>query len=64
MSSTARRIMAETGQDCPATGLWESTCAPGVRATFYQGDIMPPCEGKAVVWELVQPGPGAVPPQC
>jgi hypothetical protein len=45
--------MAETGQDCPATGLWEATCRPGEYATFYRGDIIPPREGRAVVWELV-----------
>ncbi|MBI5519899.1 MAG: hypothetical protein HY916_07555 [Desulfovibrio sp.] len=53
MHSAIRRVMAETGQDCPATGLWEATCRPGEYATFYRGDIIPPREGRAVVWELV-----------
>lgn len=45
--------MAKTGEDCPETGIWEVANRPTAQALMLKGNIMPPYEGKTVVWRLV-----------
>lgn len=45
---------ARTGEDCPETGLWEVVGHPTAQALMVKGNIMPPYNGKTVVWRLVQ----------
>jgi hypothetical protein len=44
---------ARTGEICPESGVWQpigySTTAP-----IAEGNRMPPCDGKAVTWKLIQ----------
>lgn len=44
---------ARTGERCPESGVWRpqgySTTAP-----IAKGNVMPPYDGRAVTWSLVQ----------
>ena len=45
---------ARTSEKCPESGVWKSLDAPRSTAPIAKGNIMPPHNGKAVVWELIR----------
>lgn len=46
-------MTAETGQKCPASGVWQVVGYPTTTAPIAIGNVMPPYLGKAVTWELL-----------
>lgn len=44
---------ASTGQKCPESGIWKSQDNPSTTAPIAIGNIMPPHNRKAVVWQLI-----------
>lgn len=50
--------LAHTGDDCPATGAWVVDGLPESSATMVKGNIMPPYDGKSVVWRYLGSGQG------
>jgi hypothetical protein len=48
--------MLFTGQHCPQSGLYRSTCECATETTFDQGDILPPCRNHGHVhWHFLRP---------
>ena len=47
-------MTASTGQICPASGIWEVVEKPSTTAPIAKGNRMPPYNGKAVTWQLIQ----------
>ena len=45
---------AKTGEICPESGVWQSMDTPSTTAPIAKGDRMPPHNGKAVTWKLIQ----------
>jgi len=45
---------AKTGENCPESGVWESQDSPSTTAPISEGNNMPPHNGKAVTWKLIQ----------
>lgn len=45
---------AKTGEKCPESGVWQSMDSPSTTAPIAKGDTMPPHNGKAVTWKLIQ----------
>ena len=45
---------ARTGETCPESGVWRSQSNPSTTAPIAKGNRMPPYDGKAVTWVLVQ----------
>jgi hypothetical protein len=45
---------AKTGEICPESGVWEVVGTPSTTAPIAKGNKMPPYDGKAVVWKLIQ----------
>lgn len=45
---------ATTGQLCPESGVWKSQDAPSTTAPIAKGNKMPPHNGKAATWKLIQ----------
>lgn len=45
---------ARTGERCPESGVWKSEDNPSTTAPIAQGNVMPPHNGRAVVWVLIQ----------
>ena len=45
---------ARTGQICPESGVWKVVGFPTTTAPIAKGNKMPPYQGKAVTWELIQ----------
>lgn len=43
-----------TGQECPESGVWKVVGTPSTTAPIAKGNIMPPYNGQAVWWELIQ----------
>lgn len=46
--------IAHTGENCPESGVWESQDRPSTTAPISVGNKMPPHNGKAVAWKLIQ----------
>ena len=46
----------QTGQKCPASGIWSPNCQ-GKQIALSVGETFPPCNHcrRAVTWTLVQP---------
>lgn len=44
---------AKTGEICPESGVWK-TKTPGTTAPIAKGNRMPPYNGHAVTWILIQ----------
>lgn len=51
---TAFGTKAHTGQTCPESGVWKVVGYPSTTAPVAKGNVMPPYNGKAVTWELIQ----------
>jgi len=45
---------ARTGETCPESGVWEAQPTPSTTAPIAKGNRMPPYDGKAVTWKLIQ----------
>jgi hypothetical protein len=45
---------ARTGQICPESGVWKVVTAPSTTAPIAKGNTMPPYNGGAVSWRLIQ----------
>lgn len=45
---------ARTGENCPESGVWKVVGTPSTTAPIAKGNKMPPYDGKAVTWELIQ----------
>lgn len=43
-----------TGDICPESGVWRVEGIPTTTAPIAEGNRMPPCYGKAVIWVLAQ----------
>ncbi len=45
---------AKTSEKCPASGKWKSNDTPSTTAPIAKGNVMPPHNGKAVSWTLME----------
>jgi hypothetical protein len=45
---------ARTGERCPESGVWKVTSLPSTTAPIAKHNVMPPYDGKAVVWQLTR----------
>lgn len=45
---------ARTGENCPESGIWKVVGWPTTTAPIAKGNKMPPYDGKAVTWRLIQ----------
>ena len=45
---------AKTGETCPESGVWKVVGYPTTTAPIAKGNRMPPYDGKAVTWQLIQ----------
>ncbi len=45
---------ARTGEKCPESGVWKVDGYPTTTAPIAKGNVMPPYDGRAVTWTLVQ----------
>lgn len=45
---------AKTGEVCPESGVWKADSNPSTTAPIAKGNRMPPYNGAAVTWVLVQ----------
>jgi len=45
---------AKTGEVCPESGVWAVVGTPSTTAPIAKGNRMPPYDGKAVTWRLIQ----------
>jgi hypothetical protein len=45
---------ARTGERCPESGVWQVVGIPTTTAPIAKHNVMPPYEGKAVIWKLIQ----------
>ena len=45
---------ARTGENCPESGVWKVKSVPTTTAPIAKGNTMPPYDGRAVVWVLIQ----------
>ena len=43
-----------TGQICPVSGVWKVVGYLTTTAPIAEGNRMPPYNGKAVTWQLIQ----------
>ncbi|MDB2217379.1 hypothetical protein [Mycobacteroides abscessus] len=46
--------IAHTGSICPESGIWKVVGTPSTTAPIARGNRMPPYNGKAVDWQLIQ----------
>lgn len=54
MSRMPLGTKAKTGETCPESGVWKALATPSTTAPIAKGNKMPPYNGNAVTWELVQ----------
>lgn len=45
---------AKTGETCPESGVWKVVGYPTTTAPIAKGNRMPPYDGRAVTWQLIQ----------
>jgi hypothetical protein len=45
---------ASTGHKCPESGVWKVVGTPTTTAPIAEGNTMPPYNGSAVTWKLIQ----------
>lgn len=46
--------IVRTGSICPESGVWKVVGTPSTTAPIAKGNRMPPYDGKAVDWRLIQ----------
>ena len=54
MSKAPIGTTASTGHTCPESGVWKVVGNPTTTAPISKGNKMPPYDGKAVTWQLIQ----------
>ena len=54
LSSKPIGTTARTGEKCPESGIWKVVGTPSTTAPIAKGNRMPPYNGKAVTWRLIQ----------
>lgn len=58
MQSSSTKVsigtIARTGQTCPESGVWKVVSYPSTTAPIAKGNTMPPYNGQAVTWQLIQ----------
>lgn len=54
MAKAPLKTTARTGETCPESGVWEVVGTPSTTAPIAKGNTMPPYNGKAVTWKLIQ----------
>jgi hypothetical protein len=54
MSKMPIGTKARTGEICPESGIWKVVGYPTTTAPIAKGNRMPPYNGSAVTWELIQ----------
>lgn len=54
MSKCPIGTSASTGQTCPESGVWKVAGLSSTTAPIAKGNRMPPYDGKAVTWILIQ----------
>ena len=48
--------MAHTGEKCPTSGIWQSTCPHRTQIALSKDDTFPPCRNcGGVNWTLIKP---------
>jgi hypothetical protein len=56
--ATATRVplgtTARTREICPESGVWQAVGTPSTTAPIAKGNRMPPYNGQAVSWKLIQ----------
>ncbi len=56
--TTATRVplgtTARTGETCPESGVWQAVSTPSTTAPIAKENRMPPYNGQAVSWKLIQ----------
>ena len=45
---------AKTGEKCPESGVWKVVGNPTTTAPIAKGNRLPPYDGRAVTWKLIQ----------
>lgn len=45
---------ARTSEICPESGVWKVEGTPSTTAPISKGNRMPPYDGRAVTWRLIQ----------
>jgi hypothetical protein len=45
---------ANTGQRCLESGVWQVVGRPTTTAPIAETNVMPPYEGRAVTWKLIE----------
>lgn len=45
---------ARTGESCPESGVWKVVGTPSTTAPIAKANRIPPYDGKAVTWTLIQ----------
>lgn len=45
---------ARTGEICPESGIWKALSNPSTTAPIAKGNKIPPYNGQAVNWQLIQ----------
>ena len=45
---------AKMGEKCPESGVWKVVGSPSTTAPIAKGNRMPPYDGRAVTWKLIQ----------
>lgn len=46
--------LARTGEKCPESGVWKVEGYPSTTAPIAEHNTMPPYDGRAVTWKLIQ----------
>ena len=52
MSKAPIGTTAQTGENCPESGVWKVNGIPPTTAPIAVGNKMPPFDGKSVIWSL------------
>lgn len=45
---------AKTSEKCPESGVWKVVGTPSTTAPIARGNVMPPYDRRAVIWQLIQ----------
>lgn len=53
-TNAQKKTIAHTGEICPISGVWKVDGTPSTTAPIAEGNRMPPYDGKAVMWVLIQ----------
>ena len=54
MSKAPIGTTAKTGAICPESGVWKVVGSPSTTAPIAKGNRMPPYDGRAVMWKLIE----------